>query len=720
MGASTAPRKLTLVVCLAALTFMSIFPATVSSSSLEAVGPSLDELVYTIVPEFRPDVERALLKARQIDIIPRVQGLPALLNMSADPEIELHVSPRGSTRMAFLVFNTRRSPFDDVEFRRAISCLVDRGFIANKVFGAWAEPLNTFIPQASLGWVNPNALACEYDVGNAMEILRDAGYRFDIRTRKMTDPGTGRPLREMTLLTPQLEEAICLWIAGNTTSSYASILGIPIRHVALPESELKKRAIEERDFDLLVYDHDVGAPPFELYNLLHSSLDRQSTNAYSGIHDPELDRALEGLWFGTGRTEAVKSAHDAQTRLAALVPYVPIYSISNVAAASPQWEGLANMIGIGVVNPWTYIGVHKVGEPFGGRFTQSIAGELKNLNPVLANEHEWEVLNRLYTPLLAANPETPEDMPMLAEGWETEKWTTSTGKPGMRITFRLVDGVMWHDGDPFTAQDVKFCIEFLAANKIPQFQDIWGNLAKVETPDKATVQIYLNETGYRYLYELAGMTFLPEHIWKDVKDYKNFRPWEEPHQTVKGLTKLIGQGPFIFKEADLRKYVRLVWNPLYFMKNPEKPSLLERLTETQTTSAGNTLNVRYGVVNHTRHPITDPDVSFKLQVKRSDGAILLSLPARYADGAYEAEVDTGKIGAGDYVCEFNASPYGLDTFTLTVEESPAILQQPVWILIPVVMVAALVITTIVILRRKSTHPKTCSVIEPTSSKNAMP
>jgi len=267
---------------------------------------------------------------------------------------------------------------------------------------------------------------------------------------------------------------------------------------------------------------------------------------------------------------------------------------------------------------------------------------------------------------------------------------------------------------------VKFCIEYLAANKILQFQDIWGNLAKVETPDKATVQIYLNETGYRYLYEFAGMTFLPEHIWKDVKDYKNFRPWEEPHQTVKGLTKLIGQGPFIFKEADLRKYVRLVWNPLYFMKNPEKPSLLERLTQTQTTSAGNILNVRYGVLNHTRHPITDPDVSFKLQVKRSDGAMLLSLPARYADGAYDAKVDTGKIGAGDYVCEFDASPYGLDTFTLTVEKSPAILQQSVWILIPVVIVAALVITTIVILRRKSTHLKTCSVSEPMSNKNAMP
>jgi ABC-type transport system substrate-binding protein len=691
---------LTLAVFLTTLAFTSTCPAAVSSASLEVVGPSIDELVYTIVPEFRPDVEIALLKAGQIDIVPRVQGLPALLNMSADPDIELYESPRGGTRMAFLVFNTRRSPFDDAEFRRAISCLVNREYFAKSVFKTLAEPLNTFVPHASPKWVNPNAVACEYDVGNAMEMLRNAGYRFDLRTRKMTDPRTGSPLREMTLLTPQLEEAMFLWVAGNATSSGADAIGVPIRHVALPESELVRRAVEERDFDMLVYDHDFDSPPFELYNLLHSSLDRKSTNAYSGIHDSELDRTLESLWFGISRTEAVKSAHDAQTRLAALVPYVPIYSTSNIAAASTQWEGLVNMIGYGVVNSWTYIRVHKVGESSGGRFTQSIAGELGSLNPLLANEHEWEVLNQLYTPLLAANPETLEDMPMLAENWETEKWTgTSTGKSGMKITFKLVDGVMWHDGEPFTAQDVKFCIEYLAANKILQFQDIWRNLAKVETPDKATVQIYLNEAGYRYLYEFASMTFLPEHIWKDVKDYKNFKPWEESHPTVRGLTKLIGQGPFIFAQGDFKKSVRLVWNPMYFWKNPQKPGLLERQTGALNVSAGEPISVQYRVLNHTRSVVSDPQFTFRLIVRKDDKT-LLDLPASYSDGLYTASIDTGKIGAGEYACEFKAAPYGLDTFTLTVEESPLIMQSP-WVFMSVGVVAAVVITAIVILRKRS-------------------
>jgi hypothetical protein len=268
----------------------------------------------------------------------------------------------------------------------------------------------------------------------------------------------------------------------------------------------------------------------------------------------------------------------------------------------------------------------------------------------------------------------------------------------MRITFRLVDGVVWHDGEPFTAQDVKFCIDFLAANKIPQFQDIWRNLAKVETPDEATVQIYLNEVGYRYLYAFAGMTFLPKHIWKDVKDYKNFRPWEEPHPTVRGLTKLIGQGPFIFAQGDLKKSVRLVWNPLHFWKNPQKPGLLERQTGPLNASAGEPISVQYRVLNHTRSAVSDPQFTFRLIVRKDDKN-LLDLPTSYSNGLYTASIDTGKIGPERYVCEFNAAPYGLDTFTLTVEESQVIMQSS-WVFMSVGVVAAVAITAVVILRKR--------------------
>lgn len=204
----------------------------------------------------------------------------------------------------------------------------------------------------------------------------------------------------------------------------------------------------------------------------------------------------------------------------------------------------------------------------------------------------------------------------------------------------------------------------------------------------------------------SHMTFLPEHIWKDVKDYETFRPWEEPHPTVKGLTKLIGQGPFIFSQADLAKYVKLVWNPLYVWKNPEKPGLIEKQSVPSTATAGETITVQYWVLNFTRQPITAPDANFKLQVKRSNGTVLLDLSTSYANGTYEAKVDTGTLGAGDYICQFNAAPYGLDTFSLSVGQPPPPTERPSWILpavgaITVVVVAATVV--VIVTKRRRRH-----------------
>jgi hypothetical protein len=52
--------------------------------------------------------------------------------------------------------------------------------------------------------------------------------------------------------------------------------------------------------------------------------------------------------------------------------------------------------------------------------------------------------------------------------------------------------------------------------------------------------VYLNETGYRLLYSLNWLTFMPEHIWGDVSDPSNFKPWTEANPTMKGLTRLVG------------------------------------------------------------------------------------------------------------------------------------------------------------------------------------
>jgi peptide/nickel transport system substrate-binding protein len=673
----------------------------VESRVAEISGPKIDEIVFSIAPRFGLTVEKAALRARQIDMIPNIWSLGDAEDLTADPNIRVYKSPGGSLGMACLFFNCRRSPFDDVEFRKAMSCLVNREYMAKTVLEEWAEPLDTFIPPASNEWTSPNASANKFDVEKAGRILNDAGYRIDSQTQKRLDPKTGTPLRTITVVSPPIGKSPDLWTAAYTTCFYANSVGISTTQVTFADYQLTEKTMKERDFDICVLDITLGHAPFGLFALLHSSRDKLWTTAYPGIHDSDLDKSLESLWFGIKKTEVLQASRDVQKRLASIVPYVPMYSTYEIAAISPEWEGAVNMRGYGVLNPWTYVNIHKAESSLGGRFVQSLKGPIESLNPCIATGNEWRILQQIYSPLLTVDPTTLEEVPVLAKGWEIETMTMTSGKTGMKLTFKLAEGLYWHDGEPFTAEDIKFSIEYLQSNKVPAFEALLSNITRVDAPDATTLRLYLTDTGYRYLHQFAWITFLPKHIWKDVKDYRTFRPWEEPHPTIKGLTKLVGQGPFLFRNTDLKTYARVVWNPLFFKKQPERPSSLERMSVSQSASVGDILNVKYRVLDYTRQPVTDPDTNFKLRVRRTDGTRVLDSPVTYASGAFEGKIDTGKIGAGEYVCEFVAAPYGLDSFTLTV-------QQPLWIFGSMAAVAMSSVVVIILVLRRRHHSKQLS------------
>ena len=115
----------------------------------------------------------------------------------------------------------------------------------------------------------------------------------------------------------------------------------------------------------------------------------------------------------------------------------------------------------------------------------------------------------------------------------------------MKITFKLRENVVWQDNQPFTSNDVKFCIDYMKANNIAKFSSVTGKILSVNTPDSLTVEVYFNETGYRRLYDLAWFTFLPQHIWKDVNNYVTFQPWNQVNPLSSNLSQSVGQGPFI-------------------------------------------------------------------------------------------------------------------------------------------------------------------------------
>ncbi|MEV1128754.1 ABC transporter substrate-binding protein [Agromyces sp. NPDC049794] len=117
---------------------------------------------------------------------------------------------------------------------------------------------------------------------------------------------------------------------------------------------------------------------------------------------------------------------------------------------------------------------------------------------------------QLFDPLIFLSPEDGSLNPGLAESWELSE-------DGLELTFELRDGVTWHDGEPFTAEDVVFNYE-----EIVPLQTYGAALAShiesVEGVDEDTVVLTLAEAYGPLLETVATQYMLPRHLYEGT-DY---------------------------------------------------------------------------------------------------------------------------------------------------------------------------------------------------------
>ncbi|MGP8337065.1 MAG: ABC transporter substrate-binding protein [Methanosarcinaceae archaeon] len=129
--------------------------------------------------------------------------------------------------------------------------------------------------------------------------------------------------------------------------------------------------------------------------------------------------------------------------------------------------------------------------------------------------------------------ESPDMIPLLAEEWEYIPEDDA-------YVFNLVKNAKWHDGEPVTARDVAFTIEYMKEH--PYGWVDLNSVSQTEVINEHTVKIHMKDPYAPFMEDIGGtMPILPEHIWKDV---------ENPMDYV-GPGAFIGSGPF--KYVDFSK-----------------------------------------------------------------------------------------------------------------------------------------------------------------------
>ncbi len=117
-----------------------------------------------------------------------------------------------------------------------------------------------------------------------------------------------------------------------------------------------------------------------------------------------------------------------------------------------------------------------------------------NLNVLVGTStYDARVFGLVYGPgLITVEPYENEDFPWEATRWEVGTWTTPQGNEASKITYYLRDDVTWHDGVPFTAEDVKFTMDYLKQQRVPKYQTAWIDDSHSEIDDDYTITVYFN------------------------------------------------------------------------------------------------------------------------------------------------------------------------------------------------------------------------------------
>lgn len=143
-------------------------------------------------------------------------------------------------------------------------------------------------------------------------------------------------------------------------------------------------------------------------------------------------------------------------------------------------------------------------------FSEAIVGRPQLVNPLLAASQADRDLVALVFSGLTRVDRYGQPVPDLAESWDVSA-------DGLTYTFTLREGVTWHDGQPFTANDVAYTMSLLRDPDFPGPADLAAFWRTVETyaDDERTVRFVLTQPLAAFP-EYAGIGIVPAHLLAGV------------------------------------------------------------------------------------------------------------------------------------------------------------------------------------------------------------
>lgn len=291
-------------------------------------------------------------------------------------------------------------------------------------------------------------------------------------------------------------------------------------------------------------------PDFWVTEFLHSRRTQKGGLNYGGYRSPDYDALADAQ-----RAEMDADKRAALVRQAVAVsardnPSLVLLHRTTVQAYNKsRWDGVVSVIGSGIALPyvpWTYVQM----KPRTGRRVPRvlIANDIITTNPFATPEvFNAALLRLIYAPLVVRDRDA-KVVPWAAEEVRVVDPTT--------VDVKLRPGMKFHDGQPVTAEDLKFTFDFMAEKKFPAMARVTDAVSGVEVTSTDSARIRLKQPSASFIPNVLGYAFMaPRHVWSKVAGNAVEFPNDQP----------IGYGPFRFKEWRKGEFVTFEANKDFFM-----------------------------------------------------------------------------------------------------------------------------------------------------------
>jgi peptide/nickel transport system substrate-binding protein len=208
-----------------------------------------------------------------------------------------------------------------------------------------------------------------------------------------------------------------------------------------------------------------------------------------------------------------------------------------------------------------------------------------------------------------------EPQPLLATEWEV-------AEDGLRYAFKLREGVKWHDGTDFTAEDVAFSILALKEHH-PRGRATFASVEEVNVLGPHEIELILSKPAPFLLTAFASFEapIVPKHLYEGTNIPEN------PHNVAP-----VGTGPFTFVEWVRGSHVILKKNENYWGEG--KPYLDQLIIRFIVDPAAAVAAIESGEVQVSvaNVPLTDID-----RLKANPNLVVDTRPAPYSPSIARAE-----------------------------------------------------------------------------------